>query len=292
MSALSPLVAVKLATLTAVAATPQAPQWLGPHVQPAQVKRIVSLAPSLTEMLFAIGAGDAVVGVTRFDDYPAAVHSLPKVGGFIDPDPEAVLALHPDLVVAVPTSGGRRIVDTLVRLETPVLVLPAARVGDMWVALEALGKAVGRASAAAQLVSRLQAERRSLAQRYHTNKPLRVVVVLGTRPWVVAGPGSFLDGLLPDIGATNAIRRGGPFPVLDLEAILAAKADLLVDLSRDHNPEPARVWTDLRHLGAGRIIHVASETLLRPGPRLFTGLRALAHEIHPDAATADAAACK
>ena len=90
------------------------PAWLG--APPIQTTRIVSLAPSATELLYALGQGHRVVGVTRFDDYPAAVLTLPKVGGFVDPDLEAIMTLRPDFVVAIPTSGGRARLDAITAL--------------------------------------------------------------------------------------------------------------------------------------------------------------------------------
>src|SRR4051812_13309648 len=95
----------------------------GPGPSPTAPRRIVSLAPSVTELLFALGAGDSVVGVTRYDDFPPEVARLPRVDGFVDPDAEAVLALHPDLVVAVRTGGGRGRLDALARLGASVVTL-------------------------------------------------------------------------------------------------------------------------------------------------------------------------
>ena len=90
------------------------PVWIGSA--PEKTQRIVSLAPSLTELVFAMGAGNRIVGVTRFDNYPPEVSKLPKVGGFIDPNIEAVVELKPDLVLALPNSGGRSRVETMARL--------------------------------------------------------------------------------------------------------------------------------------------------------------------------------
>ena len=98
--------------------------WLGPK-PPQEVKRIVSLAPSMTEVLFALELGEHVVGVTRYATWPEAVKKVPKVGGFIDPDLESIVALKPDLVLAIPTSGGADRIRQMAGLGLSVLVLPA-----------------------------------------------------------------------------------------------------------------------------------------------------------------------
>ncbi|HET6346270.1 MAG TPA: helical backbone metal receptor, partial [Myxococcota bacterium] len=125
---------------------------------PAPPRRIVSLAPSVTELLFALGAGDSVVGVTRYDDFPPEVNRLPKVGGFIDSDAEAVLALRPDLVVAVRTSGGRGRLDTLTRLGAQVVTVSDGSLDDLWQTLRTLGQRLGRVDAAVALRRRIERE--------------------------------------------------------------------------------------------------------------------------------------
>ena len=251
-----------------------APLWIGPP-PPQAPQRIVSLAPSATELLFALGAGPQVVGVTRFDDFPEAVKALPKVGGFNDPDTEAVLALHPDCVVAVPTAGGRSRVDALARLGLPVLVVPGQSLADMWETLAALGKAVGHPERAqalrTQLETALQQEQARL-QRAHP-KPARVLVLLGRRPLVAAGPGSFIDALLSFAAAQNVVTRGGAYPVLDAEALQALAPQVIVDVAMGESTHAQAFWDKTPH--PGRVVQVDEAALVRPGPRLFTGLARL-----------------
>ena len=251
-----------------------APEWLGPPPPPTP-QRIVSLAPSATELLFALGAGPQVVGVTRFDDYPEAVKTLPKVGGFNDPDPEAVLALHPDCVVAVPTASGRSRVDALARLGLPVLVVPGGSMEDMWLTLAALGKALGHPERAEALRGSMQRALRTQhesLEKAHP-KPVRVLVVLGHRPLVAAGPGTFLDALLTLAQGHNVVTRGGAYPVLDAEAVHALAPQIIVDVAMGEATDWQAFWAKTPH--AGRVVHVEEPALVRPGPRLPAALQRL-----------------
>jgi iron complex transport system substrate-binding protein len=264
--------------LSVAVAAAVGPEWIGPEATACH--RVVSLAPSVTEILFALGAGQQVVGVTRYDDYPEAVRKLPKVGGFIDPDPEAVVALTPDLVVAVRTSGGRARIDTLARLGLSVLVVPAETTDDLWVAIRALGDVTGRAEAAASLTSRLKAELAAIRKRYREARPLRVLVVIGHRPLVAAGPGTYLDGLLGHLAAENVVTAGGAYPQLDLEATLALDPDAVIDVAMVRgDPGFWKRFGALRAVREGRVIAVEGESLLRPGPRLTAGLRDLGRSL-------------
>src|SRR5947199_3124962 len=116
-------------------------QHLGPPV-PAQVRRIVTLAPSLSEIVLALGAGERLVGVTRFDDDPRTA-KLPRIGGYNDPQPEAVLSLKPDLVLAEPAPANRGPVETLARLGVPIEAFPLATVAEIEEAIVAIASILG-----------------------------------------------------------------------------------------------------------------------------------------------------
>ena len=258
------------------------PLWLGPT--PTTVHRVVSLAPSTTEILCAIDACDLLVGVTRYDESPEPVVRLPKVGGFNDPDPEAVLALAPDLVLAVPTSGGRARVDALARLGLSVLVVPAETLDDLWVAVDAVGTAVGRPAKGHELAQRLQTELAALGERHRQDRRLRVLLLVGRRPLVAAGRGTFIDSLL--LNADNVVTRGGGFPVLDLEALVGLDPDVIIDAAFGESPEFMEFWSRARGVGAvsrGRVVELVDNAILRPGPRLAAGLEALGHALRPEA---------
>lgn len=261
-------------------------EWLGtpwPARHPGQpVRRIVSLAPSLTEIVFALGVGERIVGVTRFDDYPAEVRTRARVGGFVDPDVEAVIALRPDVVMAVPTLGGRSQLETLQRLGMNVMIIPAENLADLHTAIRALAALLETPSQGAALDQRITQQLDQLQQQQRQHTALRIMWVVGHRPWVVAGPESFLSQLLPYVHGHNAVTRGSAFPALDLEAVVAYDPDVIIDLSMGQGTrhDIQAYWqrfTTLRAVREKRVVVMADDSaLLRLGPRLPDGLQRLA----------------
>jgi iron complex transport system substrate-binding protein len=252
--------------------------WLGPKpVGPA--RRVVSLAPSTTELTFALGAGKRVVGVSRFDDYPREVAALPKVGGFLDLNLEAVLALSPDLVVTITTRGARPALERLAAHGVSVLTVASDRLEDYAPAVTALGDALGEQESARALITRLEDELARVRTRYATISPSpRVLCIVGHAPLVVAGPGSFIAQLLPAVGARNAIAEGGEFPQLGLESLAQLAPDVLVDLA----PDPGGTFAaQLARLGTKtRLVELPDDTLQRLTPRLPQGLGTLGAALH------------
>lgn len=269
---------IALAALLAVSvAAPGAPplEYLGPKV-PAQVRRVVTLAPSLTETVVALGAGDRLVGVSRFDELPQ-VKALPRVGGFMDPSVEAVLALHPQLVLVQPSPGNRQPVMKLAQLGVSVLSLPMTSVADTLAAIREVGRALGvplRGEALAQRIEKTRAEIRARAQ------PLphpRVLFVYGFEPLVVAGPGSFAAELLADAGATNAAGAATTaYPVYSAERALKDRPDVVIDASGTHGGERLKGL-----LPNTRWVELQDEAMMHPGPSLEGGLRQLFALLHP-----------
>ena len=250
------------------------PTWLGP-APPSEIKRIVSLAPSMTELIFALGAGHKIVGVTRYATWPDEVKNIPKIGGFIDPDLESIARLEPDLIVAVPTSGGSDRVRQISELGMSVLVLSAKTLEDLWGAIDSLGQILNQPVHAKELTNSLQKDLTHLKEKAAKHKSKRVVVALGHKPLVVAGPGSFVDSLLLASASENVIKRGGPFPHIDLEALVRAKPDLIIDISLKSDTVIKAFWQSIPLLklnNSRQLIILTNDALLRPGPRLIQGL--------------------
>lgn len=259
------------------------PLWLG--TKPPEVHRIVSLAPSATEIICALGACRNIVGITRYDTYPPEIATLPKVGGFVDPDIEAIVALKPDLVVAIPTSGGRSRIDALSRLGLTILILPAEHLDDLWICLTVLGDVLKKNQAAEQLATKLRLEMAALKQNQGT--AVRALLVVGRRPLIAAGAGTYLDSLLSLLNASNVITRGGAYPELDAEAVAALDPDVIVDVSMGDGEQFEAYWSKfplIRAVAQHRIRALNTDTVLRPGPRIIEGMNKLAQalrETHP-----------
>jgi iron complex transport system substrate-binding protein len=272
-----------LGLLAAPAGEPASVQRLGPPV-PAVVHRVVTLAPSLTDTVLALGGKDVLVGVSRFDERPE-VQTLPRVGGFVDPSVEAVVALRPDLVLVQPSPGNRTPVEALAGLGIPIVVLRLASVDDVLEGLRAAGAALGHPSEGEALAHALERTRAEVRARAQGLAEVRVLFVYGFQPLVVAGPGSFADELLQDAGGTNVAKDAGrAYPVWSLERALATKPDVVLDASDGAaGGEAVRALPGLRE---ARWVRLPSPALLHPGPALGEGLRELFGFLHPTQAEA------
>ncbi|WP_420718285.1 ABC transporter substrate-binding protein [Pyxidicoccus sp. MSG2] len=261
--------------------TPQGPHRLGPRA-PAQVRRVVTLAPSLTEMVLTLGAGSTLVGVSRFDT-AKEVEKLPRVGGFVDPSVEAVVALKPDLVLVQPGPGNQRPVEKMAELGVPVLLLPLHSVADVLAGMREVGRALGREKEADALISRIEATRTRIREAAKKLPAPRVLFAYGFEPLVVAGPGSFANELLKDAGGINVAADGGSaYPVYSVERAVRARPDVVVDAADvDVGKDKVRA---LPGLSGARWVELPSLALLQPGPSLGRGLEELFRLLHPEGA--------
>jgi len=249
-------------------------QHLGPPV-PAQVRRVVTLAPSLSEIVLALGAGDRLVGVTRFDDDPRAA-KLPRVGGYNDPEPETVLGLHPDLVLAQPAPENRGPVETLARLGIPIEAFALGDLAEIEAAMEQIGALLGAPERGRALREDLERHRARVRAEHANAPPLSALLVFGLDPLVVAGPRGFAGELLRDTGTINAAGDADrPFARISVEAAVRARPDVLVICGFD----PPQGRPPIPGLPGTRVERLRSTALLHPGPRLGEGLDDLVAEL-------------
>lgn len=259
-----------------------------PPTRTASVRRVVSLTPNTTEALFAIGAGELLVGRSRFCDHPPQVRALPAVGGYVDPSFEAILALEPDLVTGARGPAGSSIADRLeqrgIRTWFPVTE-SIAGIEEM---LRGLGQRTDREANADQIVLQIRSRLGEIRASLGTRPRPRVLLVFGLAPIVAAGPGSFPDEMLSLAGADNAIRQGTRYPLLGMETVLGVAPEVVVDaaVAEGHGRERIRPdspgWGELEAVKKGRIIAIEDDAVLRPGPRVADGVARLAASLHPD----------
>ncbi|MGO8970939.1 MAG: ABC transporter substrate-binding protein [Myxococcaceae bacterium] len=269
-----------LGLLGAGSSQPAGVQTLGPPA-PKVVHRVVTLAPSLTDAVLALGAADVLVGVSRFDERPE-VRTLPRVGGFVDPSVEAVAALRPDLVLVQPGPGNRGPVQALASLGISILALRLSSVDDVVAGLQATAAALGRPQQGDVLVQALEAARAQVRARARGLKAVRVLFAYGFEPLVVAGPGSFADELLRDAGGTNVSAGAGrAYPVWSVERALEARPEVVLDAS--DGAAGRDTLQALPGLQEARWVRLPSPALLHPGPALGLGLAELFEAIHPEA---------
>jgi len=266
--------------------------WLGTARLAGVPERIVSLAPNLTEMVFALGQGKRVVAVSRFDDFPPEVKSLPKAGGFVDPSLEGILAVKPDLVLCVPNAGNESAMRILAeRLGVPVLVMPAYSLNDVFSSLRKLGGLLGVKAQARELEASMRRRIEQVQARVKGHARPRVLVVYGHQPLVVAGPGTFADSMLRLAGGQNALTKSAlRYPSLPMEAVIKLAPEVIVDASMAGEGAESRKdlagvfwdrWQVLPAVRDGRVHLFNSGLWFRPGPRVVDGLEMLEGLLHP-----------
>ncbi|MFZ9889858.1 MAG: ABC transporter substrate-binding protein [Myxococcota bacterium] len=250
---------------------------------PTSPQRIVSLAPVLTETLFALGVGARVVGVTRFCDRPAAATTLPRVGGFIDPQLEAILALKPDLVVAMPSLGQRSLLDRLREQGIPIAVLFGDTLAEVRDMIAFLGVAVGEPERAAALRATLDAGLARIRDEARLRDIVpRVVVAVQSQPLVVAGPGTFADEAIIAAGGVPAVSREAPaWPSWSLEALLASRPDVIISAEGEAGAAALRARFGVLARGGQPLVVAAAKgpILMRPGPTLHEDVAVLSRLI-------------
>jgi iron complex transport system substrate-binding protein len=253
----------------------------------SEPQRIISLAPSHTETLYALGLGDRVVGVTEFCNYPPEAAVKTTVGGFSVVDLEQVVGLDPDLVLASTLHMGD-VVPALLEHGIAVYVAAPSSVLDVLATTSAIGEITGRAEAAGTLVNVMQERIDAVLEVVQGAPRPTVFWELGAELYTV-GPGSFIDDLISMAGGENiAADADSPWPQLTVEAIVLKDPQVVV--LADHNyGETAEMlmerpgWGEINAVKEGRVIEITDDDIVsRPGPRVVDGLEFLARELHPD----------
>ncbi len=266
-------------------ASPDVPvQYLGTVRPKDNPKRVVTVAPSLTELLHALGLFDRVVGVSRFDDFPPEVQKLPKVGGFLDPSLEAIVALSPDLVIAVPSAGNRGILERVAKLGHPVLVVPGNTYDDVFHAIRGVSEAFGPKTKAKgrALIQKIKGTQARLSKRVAGQPKVKVAVVYGWNPLILGGPGSFVDTMIGQLGGENIVRSGPQYPQYSTEQLLFAAPEVIIDATEGHGGRaPYKRWSSVPAVKNKRVHQISLSGVLRPGPRIIDGMKSLAALLHP-----------
>lgn len=251
-------------------------------------QRIVSLAPSVTETLFALGAGASVVGVSQYCDYPPAVRRLPRVGSFITPNIEAIAALRPTLVVGLATASDLREIRALRAMGIAILMVDDGSVAAIERSILEVGDRIGRGAVARALVRALRAHLAAVRERLRNESRPPVLMVVGHQPMVAVGRGTFLNELLTLAQATNiAAAADQDWPRLSLEFIIASRPEVILDGQMGTDPStPSAFWSKYPTIPAvknHRVVGYPEDPTLHPGPRIGITLDELARLIHPEA---------
>lgn len=257
-------------------------------------RRIVSLVPAVTEMLFAIGAGEAVVGISSFDRYPPEALERTRVGALVDPDVERMLSLKPDLVIVYGTQG-----DLIARLEragVPMFNYEHAGLPDITATLRALGARVGYAGAADRLATEIEREIAAIRSRVAGRQRPSTAVIIGREPgglrgiYASAGIG-FLHDMLEAAGGDDVFADVARQNLqVSVEILLARAPQVIIEVHPPEGWTPERLtrernlWQAFPGLPAvrnDRVYLIADDAVLVPGPRVVEGIRRMAEVLHP-----------
>jgi iron complex transport system substrate-binding protein len=250
----------------------------------AMPQRIVSTSPSVTEILFALGLGPEVVGVSNYCEYPEEVNRLPRVGSYLRPDPESIARLHPNLVIVHKLPNG--LTGRLAALQIPFAEVDRGTLQDTYSEIREIGKAAGVEARAETLVNRIQARLRQIRQQSEGLKSPSVVFVVHhasgmLSDLVVVGRDSFMNEMIEAAGGKNAMALASlpAYPHIGLEAMIRSNPDVIIDLGdRGDGPHDrerkaaadAALWRSVPGLTAaktGRIYCLTSTAFTTPGPR-------------------------
>lgn len=252
-------------------------------------QRIVSLAPGLTEIVFAIGRGSSLVGVTKFCDYPEAARKIKKVGGFLDVSMEALVALAPDIVLAYPEHADRmKSLPPRVRLIT----VRHDRLSDLLGSIGEIGRALNGEKEAGRLLDAIRDRLRRVAQHVAGRRKVRALCIAGRnadelKNMFIIGRNDFLNDLLEIAGGMNAYRGDVDYPNISLESVIALDPEFILEISSHYEGIPDErifaIWRPLNMVAAvarQQVRIIKDPSWLRPGPRVGRVAEKLAAMLH------------
>ncbi len=252
---------------------------------PDHPHRLVCLAPSITDTVYALGRGDDIVGITDYTKYPPEARQKPSVGGVINPSLEKLVSMKPDLVLAIGELNSSDLIRSIERLEVPVFVIDPHGVKGIYRSIESIGRAIDQTAQASALVARLQARERAVRQRVAGKKAPTVLFVLWTDPIITAGHGAFITELI-DIAGGKSVSDDLPseWPRVSFETILARQPEYLLLVRGSfvsmETLQQQAAWQRLTAVHAGKVFY-ADDRIDFPSPLAFDALEDLAKQFHP-----------
>jgi iron complex transport system substrate-binding protein len=261
-------------------------QVSGEEHQAPSIQRIVSLSPNLTEIVFSLGLGDRVVGVSSDSDWPGEAKTKPKVGTFWQPNTEVIIAAKPDLVVCETFLQQNEAAQALKRAGLNVLSLRVESIDELFAAIRSIGQAAGCSEKAEQLADSLKEQLDQIREASPSLQKVKVMWVIQTEPVRVAGVNTFVNEIIELAGGQNAIApTGDQYPSISTEEIIGCNAEVIIqsamgpeDIAKQQE-SAEKFWSRFPNLPAvknKRIYVINPDTVLRLGPRVGEGAQAVA----------------
>ena len=257
---------------------------------PQSVHRIVSLAPNLTETIYALGLQDRLVGDTDYCDFPPEAQQKPRVGGAINPSLETIASLHPDLVLVTKNLNRLETVNALDSLGIPSYATDPHTVEAIIASIERLANLLGVPETGTALGKEMERTIAAVKARVSSLPRCRVLFVVWTEPLISVGNGTFIADALLHAGAVSVIDSSQNWPQINLEEVVRLQPDFLV-FAESHPDEAAQTTGMLAGLPGWRILDavkhrrfaIISDAVNRPAPRIASSIEALARQLHPEA---------
>lgn len=262
-------------------------------------KRIISTAPSITEMLYAVGLGDRVVGDTTYCHYPPDARKKPKIGTYTEPNLELIAAMKPDLVII--QTNPINLAARLTALRLNVLEVRHDTVDDVYVSMQRIADAGGVSAQGRAVIDRMKRQLADIRARTAPLPKRRMLFIVGRAPntledLIAVGRASYLNGIIEIAGGANIFKDAvAPYPKVGMEDVLARNPEVIVDMgdmsqtegvTEEHKRAVVALWDQYHPLAAvkqHRVVAVASDIFTVPGPRMVDAARAFAHMLHPEA---------
>jgi len=259
---------------------------------PHSAKRIISLAPSITEILFALGLNEEIAAITNFCDYPEAVLNKPRIGGFVNPDIEKIVSLKPDLIIGI-RDGNRT--DTIHRLNDfgfPVYLIDPKGFDGVMQTIKKIGEVVGREKESKRMIRDMANKRENIVNLTQSLSKPKVFFQVGDVPMITVGKGTLADDLIRLAGGRSISENELlSYPFYSIETILLKAPEIIIMTSMEskkHYMNLVKKWQNWKSIPAVRrnTIYVIDSNLVdRPTPRIVEGLEALVRIIHPEILT-------
>lgn len=250
--------------------------------RPAQ--RIISLTPHMTELLFAAGAGEHVVGTVEFSNYPQAAQRIARVGDSAELDLERIVALKPDLVVVWKNGNAQRQLDKLLRLGIPVFYNEPRRLADIARSIEQLGRLAGTEALALPAAGAFAARAAALRRRYAGRSPVRVFYQIWDKPLLTVNGDHLISDVIGLCGGRNVFADMKPLtPEISIEAVLAADPEAIGGVTAEPgqagNLDQWKKWPRQRAVARGNLFLIASDLISRNTPRILDGAEQLCEQL-------------
>ena len=258
-------------------------------VVPDDPRRVISLAPSITEIIYALEQGNRLTGVTRHSDYPREATKLPRIGSYVRLDIERIVALNPDLCIATKDGNPKAIIDRLESLKIPVYVVDPHNLDTILETILEIGTILNAGDRAKTLTTRMRTRIQRVKSRVaQVNYRPRVFFQIGISPIVSAGTDTFIHELIELAGGINLAKGRIAYPRFSTEQVLAIEPEVFIitSMSRQAVFEQVKAewrrWPNIPAVRDDRIFLVDSDLFDRPSPRLVSGLELLTRLIHPE----------